>query len=264
MKLIRFIFLFFLLLNVSWLAGCAATTDPTAAFKNQTSAQIYQGGEQALAKKKYSTAVKHYEALDALYPFSADAGQADLDIIYAYYMNDDAPSAEAAADRYTRLYPRSPNVDYAYYMKGLADFTQDRGWIQRFFPLDLTERDPGSVQQTFTDFGALTRQFPDSPYAPDARQRMIYLRNLLAAYELNVAKYYFRRGAYVAAANRANYIIQHYDGTPQDQQALGIMIKSYRALGLDALVNQTVAVLKWNYPNGPVLQELIKEKYIQD
>jgi len=235
-------------------------TDPAVLYKNQSAEQIFRGGEINVAKKRYADAVKQFEALDALYPFSQYDEQAQLNLMYAYYQNDDVASAAATAMRFIRLYPRSDRVDYAYYMKGLADFEQDRGWVQRYFPGDLSQRDPGTTRQAFDDFDQLIKLFPNSPYAPDARQRMIYLRNLFAGYELHIATYYLRRGAYVAAVNRSLYIIQHYDGTPQVQEALGIMVTSYRALGLTAAASQTVQILQLNYPHGPVLKNLAKLK----
>jgi len=243
---------------LSSLIACASTTDPAEKYKNKTAEQIYQGGEAALAKGHDSSAIEHFEALDALYPFGANAEQAQLDLMYAYYASGDSPSAAAAAERFIRLYPRSVHVDYAYYIKGLAEFNQDRGWFQRYLPTDLSQRDPGTMSQAFTDFSTLLRLFPDSVYAPDARQRMVYLRDLFSKHELHIAKYYFRRTAYVAAANRANYIVQHYDGTPQVEEALGIMVRSYRQLGLQEPAQQALAVLQMNYPNGTVLKSLNK------
>lgn len=247
------------LTSICLLAACATTTkDPAVIFKNQSEEQIYHGGEVSLAKHNLSEAIQHFEGLDSLYPFGPHAEQSQLDLIYAYYETGDNASAAATADRFIRTYPRSAHVDYAYYIKGLADFDQNRGWFEKYLPLDLTQRDPGTARQAFTDFDQLLRLFPNSPYAPDARQHMVYLRNLFAGYELSVAKYYLQRGAYVAAANRANYIVQHYDGTQQVQEALGIMVQSYRALGLTGLADQALEVLRLNYPNGPVLKSLTK------
>lgn len=258
-KLLRPTKLFFLISSFVLLAGCSTSkTDPAMVYRNQTSAQIFQGGEQALAHRSYNSAVKHFEAIDTLYPFCPYAEQNDLYLIYAYYRNDDAPSAEAAADKFTRLYPRSEHVDYAYYMKGLSDFNQNRGWVERFVPVDLSQRDPAGARRAFDDFGILVRLYPTSYYAADAHQHMIYLRNLFAAYELHIAKYYLRRAAYVASANRANYIVQHYDGTPAVQEALGILVVSYNKLSLPELSNQALAVLQINYPNGYVLQNLAR------
>lgn len=255
MKFTHFIVLASIITVVS---GCSSLTDTTTDFQNQTAGQIYQGGERALAKNEYSRAIKHFEALDTLYPFTENTEQAQLDLMYAYYQSGDNASAAATAERFIRLYPRSTHTDYAYYLKGLANFEQDRGWFLRYAWVDLSKRDPGSMRQAFNDFSQLVQLYPHSPYAPDARQRMIYLRNMFAEYELHVADYYFKRGAFVAAANRANYLVQHFDGTPQIEQALGIMVKSYRNLGLQQPAEQALQVLRLNFPHGKVLQQLVK------
>lgn len=233
------------------LVGCASSTpDPGAAFRGKSCAQIYQGGEETLKHKKYSKAIKHFEALDSDYPFCAYAEQADMHLIYAYFENGDVASAAAAADRFIRLYPRSPHVDYAFYMKGLSNFEEDRGWFQKYFPTDISQRDPGCARQSFADFAMLIRMFPDSCYAPDARQHMVFLRNWLATYELHIARYYFRRAAYVASVNRANYIVQHFDGTCAVPCALAILVQSYTALHMPELAAQANAVLQYNFPNS--------------
>ncbi len=260
MKPIKYLLL---IASLFLLCACSSTTsDPAAIYKNQAEDQIFRGGEINLAKHHYSTAIKQFEALDALYPFGPHDEQAQLDLMYAYYQNDDVASSAATAERFIRLYPRSEHADYAYYMKGLADFYQDRGWVQRYFPTDLSQRDPGTMIQAFDDFSRLVQLYPTSTYADDARQRMIYLRNMFANSELHAANYYFQRQAYVAAANRANYILQHYDGTPQTENALGVLALSYHALGLNDLATQTIQLLQINYPNGHVLQQLIKDKLI--
>lgn len=242
-------------------AGCSSSkTDPALIYQNQSEEQIFRGGEINLVKHNYATAAQQFEALDALYPFDVYAEQAQLDLMYAYFQTGDVASTAATAERFLRIYPRSEHIDYAYYMKGLADFSQDRGWIQRYFPTDLSQRDPGTTRQAFADFSRLVQEFPNSPYAADARQRMIYLRNLFATYELHVAEYYMRRHAYVAAANRAAYVVQHYDGTPQEEDALGIMVQAYRMLGLDDRADQTMRILQLNYPQGSVLRELAQGK----
>jgi len=253
---VKFNYYVFLILIVGLISGCSTTTDSVEKFKNQSAEQIYQGGEIALAKNKYSDATKHFEALDALYPFSAHAEQAQLDLMYAYYQDDDNASTAATADRFIRLYPRSPHVDYAYYMKGLADYDQDRGWLQRLAPTDLSARDAGTMKQAFDDFSQLVRLYPNSVYSPDARQRMIYLRDMFANYELHIANFYFKKRAYLAAANRANYIVEHFQGTPSVETALGIMVNAYRKLGLQTFADQALAVLQLNYPNGHVLKEI--------
>lgn len=242
------------------LAACSSdTADPiTSAYKGQSAEQIFKGGEQSLAKKSYKDAIKHFEALAALYPFSNYQEQAQLDLIYAYYMDQDYPSSQAASDRFIHLYPRSPNVDYAYYMKGLSDFSIDRGFGTKLVNLDLASRDLSSTKDAFNDFSQLVQLYPNSKYAPAARGRMVYLRNLLATHEVEVATFYVKRKSYVAAINRANYVVQHYQEAPAVIPALGILAQSYYALGLTDQANQTMAILALNYPNTQVYKTLLK------
>ncbi|MBB71558.1 MAG: outer membrane protein assembly factor BamD [Legionellales bacterium] len=233
---------------------------PADIFKGQTAEQIFQGGEKALAKGSYKDAIKHFEGLDSLYPFSKYEEQAQLDIIYAYYRDEDYASANAAATRFTRLYPRSAHVDYAYYMKGLSNFNQNRGVIQKYVNVDLSQRDLGTARKSFDDFADLIQRFPKSKYAPDARERMIYLRNLMASYELNVAEFYMLYEDYVAASNRANYIVNHYQQAPAVVPALGIMVQAYRKLHMDKLADETLKVLAVNYPNSETYKVLSGQK----
>jgi outer membrane protein assembly factor BamD len=231
------------------LCACTPTTS-VEAYKNKTAQEIFTSAEKHLAKEKYDIAVQEFEALDTLYPFGPYAEQGQLDIIYAYYKSGDFASALAAADRYIRLYPRSPNVDYAYYMKGLVNYGRGDNWFQRLFPTDPSQRDLNYMIQSFHDFHELVQRFPDSRYAPDARLRMLYIRNLLAQHELDVAKFYFRRKAYVAAANRAAGLVEMYPQAPQVVPALAIMVESYQALGETQMANDTLQVLVANYPNS--------------
>jgi outer membrane protein assembly factor BamD len=221
-----------------------------------TAKQIFDEAETALVDEDYSKAIRYYEALDAMYPFSEYSQQGMLDSIYAYYKNDDTALAAATADRYIHLYPRSPNVDYAYYMKGLADFEQPRGTLAKVLPLDASYRDPGTQLQAYTDFSVLVSRYPNSRYAPDARQRMVYLRNMFAQSELNVAEFYMQRKMYVAAANRSSYIVENYPQAPQSEKALVILIKADRALHLDQAADDALNVLKASYPQSKALKTL--------
>lgn len=243
------------------LAGCnSVQEDRFLEFQNQSSQQIFRNGEVELAKKNYGEAIRHFEALDVLYPYGPHAEQAQLDLIYAYYKNDDYPSAAAAAERFIHLYPRSRSADYAYYMKGLAEFEQDRTWWQRVLPVDVAQRDPGMSHQAFNAFAELLRLYPHSQYAPDARQRMIYLKNLFARHELRVAEFYMQREAYVAAANRANYILQHYQGADAIPNALEVSIQAYQRMKLAGPARKSLDVLELNFPNWPTLPELEAEQ----
>lgn len=243
--------LVFLLLT----SGCSLLPGKIDETKDWSADRFYAEAKEAMDDGDYETAIKYFESLEARYPFGRYAQQAQLEIIYAYYKYDEPASAVAAADRFIKLQPRHPNVDYAYYMKGLANYNQGKGLIDRYIPTDASQRDPGAARQSFQDFDVLVRRFPDSKYANDARQRMVYLRNNLAAYELHVGDYYMRRGAYVAAANRAKYVVEHYQGAPVMPDALAMMVKAYRRMGMDRLADDALRVLKDNYPSNPAIAE---------
>ncbi len=214
------------------LSACSTTKDPEILYKGQSPLQIYTGGEQNLVAGQYDKAVSHYEGLDALYPFSQYSEQAMLDSIYAYYKAGDYATAAATAERFTHVYPANPHVDYAYYMKGVAEMIQDRPFSQRYLPMDLSLRDLVSPKKAYADFALLIEKFPNSVYVPDARQRMVYLRNLFAQRQVEIAQFYFERHAYVASANRANIALKKYPGSPSEKQALELVQKSNQALGI--------------------------------
>lgn len=237
------------------LASCKPTT-PEEQFKGMTSQRIFEGGERALARGHYEEAIKYFEGLEALYPFGAYAQQAQQDIIYAYYKNGDSASALAAADRYVHLYPQSDSVPYVFYMKGLVNFTRGQNWLQQTFKVSPAETDVTYLQQAFVDFNELVQRFPSSKYTPDARRRMLYIRNIMAQRELDTAQFYLRKKVYVGAIDRANYIVQHFQGAPQVVDALVIMVQANRALGLNKPANEALRVLQMNYPNSPQLQKL--------
>jgi outer membrane protein assembly factor BamD len=212
--------------------------------------RMYEKAHKLLLGGDYRGAVRYYEALDARYPFSEEARQARLDIIYAYYRAREQESAEYAADQFIRENPTHPRVDYAMYLRGLVYFERSPNFFERWFNTNLNERPPQDVRRAFDAFDQLIKQHPDSMYAQDSRQRMIFLRNRLADYEVYVANLYLKRQAYVAAIDRARYCIENYDGAPAVQEALGIMIASYRGLGLDDLAERSQEVFALNYPNA--------------
>ncbi|EKD72031.1 MAG: Competence lipoprotein ComL [uncultured bacterium] len=230
------------------LSACSTSTDPSEAYKGETPQQIFNRGKSALQDKSYTEATKRFEALDVQYPYGAETESAQLYIIYAYYMKEDYALASAAADRFIRIHPTNPNVDYAYYMRGMSDYYQNLGVIERFFSIDLATRDLTQVQKSYNDFNELVMRFPNSRYTPAAHQYLIYLRNIMADHQLEVAQYYYDRKAYVAAANRAAVVVSHYQGAPAVQDALVIMVKSYRQLGLSKLEQDTMTVIHYNYP----------------
>ena len=255
MKRVANLYLIVLVALFSILTACSTTTDPAESYKNETAEQIFTRGEDALRDRSYTNALKRFEALDVQYPYGKNTETAQLHMIYCYYMTGDYASAESAADRFIRMHPMNPNVDYAYYMRGLSNYYQNMGVFEKLFAVDLAKRDLTQLKKSYEDFSQLDLLFPKSPYAPAARQYQIYLRNTLANHELEVAQYYFGHEAYVAAANRANLIVRHYEGAPAVPKALVIMVKSYRALHLTQDENDAMRVLQYNFPNSTYTKE---------
>lgn len=240
-----------LLVAASLLAGCSSSDKK----ENMTEQQLYNEAEKYIRDEDFTQAVKNLQMIESRFPFGPYAEQAQLELIYAQYRAYQHEAAVASADRFIRLHPQHPNVDYAYYVKGLANYTQGTGVFERFLPTDTTQRDPGKALQSFDDFRQLLLRFPDSAYAADARARMTYLRARLARYEVNVANYYFRRKAYLAAANRGRYVVENYPQTEAVPDALAVMVQAYQLLKMDDLANDSLVVLRNNYPNHPSLDE---------
>lgn len=245
------IFLLFAVIVIT-LTGCASDDEKDEGL---TEKELYEEAQRNLADESFSLAVKNLQLLEARYPFGPYAEQAQLELIHAYYRNYDTEAAIAAADRFIRLHPQHPNVDYAYYMRGLANYTEGSGFLERFLPTDMTQRDPGVALQSFEDFRQLLYRYPDSQYAADAKARMIYLRNRLARYEINVANYYFKRKAYLAATNRGRYVVENYPQSPAVPDALAVMVQGYQLLGLNDLAEDALRVLKQNHPDHPSIDE---------
>jgi outer membrane protein assembly factor BamD len=220
--------------------------------------KLYELAHKALKSGNYKDAVAYYEQLEARFPFSNPARQAQLDLMYAYYKDRQPESAIDQADQFIRENPTHPRVDYAYYIKGLVWFERNRNFLERWFNADLSQRPPIDARKSFQAFQTLVQRYPNSLYAADARQRMIYLRNRLADYEVHVARYYLKRGAYVGAINRAKYALENYDGAPAIRDALQIMIRAYQALGLDELAVSAQKVFVENFGDMPDLMK--KEK----
>lgn len=212
--------------------------------------QIYSKASKYLAEGNYDSAIKYYDILEARYPFGKYAMQAQLDSAYAYYKDGDSDNAMASADRFIRTYPTNPFVDYAYYLKGLANFNRSIDIMTRFLPTDISQRDSGAANESFNDFAELIRKFPNSQYTPDARQRLLYLRNLIAKQEVHVADYYMRRGAFVAAVNRCKEVVEKYPSSPAVEDALEMMITAYEKLKMDDLAADTKKVLAYNREKG--------------
>ena len=210
--------------------------------------QFYRRALDQLNSQNFSGAIATYQALESRFPFGRFAEQSQIEIVYAYYRNSDVEAARAAADRFIRLHPDSENIDYAYYMKGLSSFNQDNSFLNRFLPIDQTKRDPGRARESFTDFAQLIALYPDSPYAADARARMIFLRNNLAAYEIHVANYYLERRAYIAALRRGQYVVENFQETPAVADGIAVMVECYLRLGLNDLADTSLALLRDHYP----------------
>lgn len=233
------------------LTGCAS--DDENEFADSAEQEVYEAGVQALDTSNWERAITIFQQLEAQFPFGSFAAQAQLELIYAYYRNSEPEAARTTADRFIRLYPDNPNIDYAYYMKGMSFYSEDSRILGRYLPTDPSKRDPGKARDSFADFSQLLNLYPNSPYANDARARMVYLRNLLAAYEINVAEFYIERQAYLSALNRARYVVENYQSTPAVPRALEIMVETYLRLGLNDLADSSLAILKLNYPESPAL-----------
>lgn len=232
------------------LAGCGMLGDVKDETATWSANRLYAEAKEAMADGVYDTAVKHFETLEARYPYGRYAQQAQLEIAYAYYKSNDIPSALAAADRFIRIHPNHPNVDYVYYLKGIVNFNEDLGLLGYIAGQDMSERDPKAAKESFEAFRELTVRFPDSKYTADAVQRMAYLVNSLASHEVHVARYYFRRGAYVAAVNRAQYALKTYPQAPALEEALYIMMRAYDALGMTDLRDDAERVMRKNFPDS--------------
>jgi outer membrane protein assembly factor BamD len=234
----------------SLLVACSGATDPSEAYKGETGQQIFQGGEDALRDNSYGEAIKRFEALDVQYPFGRNTEIAQLHIIYAYYKNSDFLSAETAADRFIHAYPSSQYVPYALYLRGLSTYYQNMGVFEKIFSVDFATRDLTQVKKAFNDFSQIESRYPNSAYAAAAHQYLIYLRNVLANHQVEVAQFYYNRQAYIAAANRASLTVEHYQGSPAVPDALVIMAKSYHQLHQTDLENDTIRIINLNYPGS--------------
>ncbi|MGH8670893.1 MAG: outer membrane protein assembly factor BamD, partial [Burkholderiales bacterium] len=228
--------------------------DDTAKLSAQ---QLYNRAKEHLDSDSYDEAIKNYALLESRYPYGRYAQQAQVDVAYAHYRNGDPAGAVAAAERFIKLHPNHPNVDYLYYLKGLANFNEDLGILAPISRQDPTERDPKAAREAFDAFKDMVTRYPESKYAKDARARMKYLVNALASHEVHVARYYLRRGALVAAVNRAQSVVGTYPQAPAAEEALAIMVKGYDTLGLNALRDDSLRVLQNNFSGSVYLSKPI-------
>jgi outer membrane protein assembly factor BamD len=237
------------------LVGCSkkSVTQYFNEFKppqNRTENELFQVGERSLANGYYDIAINQFEMINTKYPYSKFSEQAQLNLIYAYIKAGQSTAAAATADRFIRYYPRSEHIDYAYYMKAVANFEQERSMMFNYLPVSISERDMTEIKKSFEQFATFLRLYPKSKYAGDARLRMTYVRNLLAEKEINAAKFYIRAKRYMAASNRLNYLLKTYPEAPQTEQALGMLIKANELLRLEAPARQAYSVLKLNFPHS--------------
>jgi outer membrane protein assembly factor BamD len=232
------------------LAGCSLLPEQIDETKSWSAQRLYSEAREAMSDGNYKTTLEYLDKIQARYPFGRYAQQAQLDTIYVQYKDNEPDAALAAADRFIKANPRHPYVDYAYYMKGLVNFERSNTLFDRLAPNDRSKTDTVTARQSYNDFSELARKFPDSKYAEDSRQRILFLHNSLAAYEANVADYYLRRGAYVAAVNRAAYVVERYQRSPAVRDALELMALSYDRLELPNLAGDARRVIAVNEQQG--------------
>ena len=239
-----------LLLCVS---ACGLLPEQIDETKNWSAEKIYTTAKEKLNEGQYEAAIKMYEKLEARYPYGRFAQQAQLEVAYAYYKDREIASAITAAERFIKLHPNHPNVDYAYFLRGLANFNDDLGLLGSYAGQDMSERDPKAAREAFNAFKDLVTRFPNSKYAADSVQRLNYLVNTLALNEIHVARYYMKRSAYIAAANRAQYALKTYPQAIANEEGLLIKVQAYDKLGLTDLRNDAERVMKTNFPNSKFL-----------
>jgi outer membrane protein assembly factor BamD len=235
------------------LSACGILPERTDETKNWSAEKLYAEARDEMAGGHYEAAIKLFERLESNYPFGTYAAQAQMEIAYAHYKAQDQAEALAAVERFIKLHPNHPQVDYMYYLRGLINFNDQLGFLSFLYEQDPTERDPKATREAFAAFKALVDKFPNSKYAPDSISRMNYLINAMAQYEVHVANYYYRRGAYLAALNRAQEAVTNYTDAPAREEALFIMLRAYDKLGMPVLRDDTQRVLSLNYPNSHFL-----------
>jgi outer membrane protein assembly factor BamD len=239
-----------LLLTLVACGGLKSSDDETLGWSAQ---KLYGEAKDAMSSKDWPKAIKYLEKLEARYPYGRYAQQAQLEVAYCQWKDGERASAIAAVDRFIKLYPNHPNVDYAWYLKGLINFNETLGVLWWLTTPDVSDRDPRGARDAFNAFKEVMTRFPDSKYAEDSTARMRYIVGSLASYEVHVARYYMRRGAYLAAANRAQYAIKTYQTAPAVEEAVFLLAKAYDALGMEALRDDAARVMRTNFPNSRYL-----------
>ena len=252
-----------IVLATALLAGCASGPSKEV-LARQPEQQLYQQAIDALNNGRYSSAVTQLETLDSRYPFGEHAQHTQLALMYAYYQISSWELVRSTATRYIRLHPNDPQVDYAFYLRGLAAWEAGRFSLEGLDLIDISKRDLGSSRDAYVDFSELARRYPNSPYAADARQRIIYLRNVLARHELQAADFYLRRKAYVAAVERGRWVIEHYPQTSANPDALAVMVEGYMGLGAQDRAQETLAILEHNKPDHPQVRNgIFHPRYVK-
>ena len=250
----------FILITALALSACAifGNPNPPDETKGWAEQRLYAAGQEKMADKNYDKAIEYFQKLEARYPHGAYATQAQLEVAYAYYKKTEPVLCLSAVDRFIKLHPNHPNLDYAYYLKGLATFNE-RGIMEKYTKQEINDRDPKTLRVSFNAFKELVERFPTSRYAKDSTQRMIYLVNTLAMHEMHVARYYMQRKAYVAALNRSRYVLETYPNSVAVEDALVTMISAYDAMDMTDLKGDTLRILKTNYPENPMVTGKINE-----
>jgi len=236
------------------LSACSSTGDKNDETRTWSAAKLYAEAKDELNNGGYEKAVQYFERLESRFPFGTYAQQAQMEIAYAYYKQDDQAQALAAVERFIKLHPNHPNVDYMYYLRGLINFNDNLGLLNFIANQDITERDPKAARDAFDAFKQLVIQFSDSKYAPDALTRMKFLVNSLAQYDVHVAKYYLRRGAFLAAANRAQSAIKEYPDAPAIEEAMYILVRAYDYMGMTELRDDANRVFLKSFPKSAFLE----------
>ena len=229
------------------MSGCGSLGEKRDETKGWSADKLYAEAKDELKAGNYEKAIKYFEKLESRYPFGIYAQQAQMEVAYAYYRQNEQAQCLAAVERFIRLHPNHPSVDYMYYLRGLANFNDKKGLFDFISTQDPTERDPKAARDAFDAFKQLADRFPESKYAEDARDRLRYLVEAMAQYEVHVADYYLRRGAHVAAINRAQTVIRDYPASPSVRNALRIQIRAYDALGMNDLRDDAERVFQLNY-----------------
>jgi outer membrane protein assembly factor BamD len=244
----------------TFLAGCGLFPDQKDETSGWSANKLYAEAKDALTEGSYDKSIKYFEKLESRYPYGRYAQQAQIEVAYAYWKSGEPASAVAACDRFIKLHPNHPNVDYVYYLRGLVNFNEDLGILGSISNQDMTERDPKGARESFDAFKEMVTRFPESKYAPDAVARMKYLVNALASNEVHVARYYMKRNAYLAAINRSQFALKNYPDAPATEEALFIMVKAYDQLGMNDLRDDVERVMRKNYPKSAYYERGLDRK----